>query len=977
MKETFLSEAEDHTRVWEETLLELEKNPGDMELLGRLFRSIHTLKGCAGFVECEPLQALTHELESILQEVREDQVQLEASLIDALFDGLDLTKRLVSALAEDSGFDGDIGGLILRARSMRRIAEPQQNTSRPAAEQAIGSVQEQAAGPLPEQAAERQTRSGSRTCVLEVEILAEKREAYLRSLLIQSKLEEAGRIVEISPSLEDLRLSEAEFRFQMIIETDMTVEMLRKDIDIDQVNILSCELLGGPEDTQPLEELLPAAAEDSRRSEQSPRPGKIEEIVRVPVDKLDTMMNLVGELVVHNSGFISTLRTGKVAYGKSPMLLELEQKTESLARIARSLQDAVMKVRMLPVATIFSRFNRVIRDLAKHRGKEVELEIFGEETEIDKKVIDRIGEPLIHLLRNSVDHGIEDRSDRVAYGKDAKGHIQVGAYQEGDRICVEVKDDGQGLNRESIASKAVERGLISREAVAKMTDEDVFDFVFYSGFSTAKEVTDISGRGVGLDIVKRTVEEMGGSVRIQSTLGLGTSTTITLPLTMAIINALLVEDCGVNFAIPLSSVREVIQPRRSRLQRFDQNRVFRLREEVIAILELETVLGLRGAHKTSAVENDPEISIVVVDYGNRKIGLVVDELKGRDEIVIKSLTNNFEDIEGLVGASILGTGKIALILDVRSMLDSYYQDNEGEIAFARKLAAAQKQRRERESKKHELRQAEQRSGVKVAGNGLGEGDGEDNPSIQPPATKAITDLQPSESASETASDSSPGVPPAGVPPAGEPLLESEESSWGEAALSHFEEILIDGAVQASQAISELLKRDIRVGFPESKIVPIGDVAAALGGEEIPVGGIFVEIEGDIKGGTLMVLPESYMRQFGDLLLGREAGMTTEIGDEERSALKETGNILSASFVGAISDATGLDIRLRVPELGMDMCLAVIDAVLARFNQPGKHTLLIEADLYYAEAEQVVCHLLILLERDSLQRLMTEVADHSA
>jgi two-component system chemotaxis sensor kinase CheA len=936
--ETFLSEAEDHTRVWEQTLLDLEKGPEDTELMGRLFRSIHTLKGCAGFVGCEQLQELTHELESALQAVREGQARLEGQLIDALFDGLDLTKRLIASLVEGTDFDGDIEGLVARVRSLKPEAGP-------GVEEMAGTGQE---------AGEQRRRPQGRTVALEVEILADKREAYLRAMLIRNKLEENGRIVEISPALEDLRLGEVEFRFQIFMQTDRPVEMLRRDIDIDQVNILSCRELDrqeehpGREAQQGEERESAVTAEEEKGSAQGPHPVKIEEIVRVPVDKLDTMMNLVGELVVQNSGVISTVKAAKAADEGSPRLLELEQKTESLARIARSLQDAVMKVRMLPVATIFSRFNRVIRDLAKHRGKEVELEILGEETEIDKKVIDRIGQPLIHLLRNAVDHGIEPQADRLAYGKDAKGHIQVGAYQEGDHICVEVKDDGQGLCREAIAAKAVEKGLVSAAEVEKMTDEEVFEYIFRTGFSTAKELTDVSGRGVGMDIVKRAVEEMGGSVRLQSTLGLGTSTTITLPLTMAIINALLIEDGGFTLAIPLSSVREVIQPRPNELQRFDRNRVFRLRDEVIAVLELGRVLSLRSAPKQSSVWEQRELSIVVVEYGNTKVGLVVDALKGREEIVIKSLARNFEEIEGLVGASILGTGKIALILDVRSLLDSYYRENEAEGALVRRLAA--------ETGEKEARKAGEKTAVGAP------------PEAEAAAAGRLSQTQDPEQEQEPEQGNEERAELREQQPSG-----AHEIPWGRAELARFEEILIGGAVQASRALSELLSRDIRVSFPEFKIMPIGEVAAALGGEEIPAGGIFVEIEGDIAGGTLLVLPDSYLKQLSDLLLARETGTTKEVGEEEASALKETGNILSASFIGAISDATGLDVRLRVPDIGMDMCQAVIDSVLARFNQPGRHTLLIEADLYYTAADQVVCHLLILLERESLELLMERVS----
>ena len=548
-RQAFLSEADDLVKTWEQTLLGLEKEPTDQELLNKLFRAVHTMKGCAGFVSCDLVLELTHELESVLAAARDRGQALGPDVIELLFAGLDQVKAVMAALAAGTDFEGDVEAVIARARSF----------AAPAPE-----------APRAEAAAPQPKDGGPQTAyTVALEIIAEPKEAYLRALLIRSKLEDAGRIVEIVPPLEDLRMRESDFRFQIILETALEPAQLKREANIDQVNVLSVQEGGrrsGREDRGPGKTLAGTAT-------RPPAPGAvgIDEIVRVPVDKLDVMMNLVGELVVQNSGFLSILKSCRSAYGKSPLLADLEQKTDSLARTARSLQDAVMKVRMLPVATIFSRFNRVVRDLAKHRGKQVELEVFGEETEIDKKIIDRIGEPLIHLLRNAVDHGIERAADRVAFGKDPTGHVRVGAYQEGDRICIEVRDDGAGLDRGRICATAESRGLATRDNLDKMSDEEVFEFIFLPGFSTATEVTDVSGRGVGLDVVRRAVEEMGGSVRLQSTLGLGVCTTITLPLTMAIINALLVEAAGIRFAIPLATVREVLQTRRGELRHFERN----------------------------------------------------------------------------------------------------------------------------------------------------------------------------------------------------------------------------------------------------------------------------------------------------------------------------------------------------------------------------------------------------------------------
>ncbi len=319
-------------------------------------------------------------------------------------------------------------------------------------------------------------------------------------------------------------------------------------------------------------------------------------MVRVSVEKLDTLLNLVGELVIHNSGFVATAQSLRQAYGRSPLVAELEEKTEGLSAIARQLQNGIMKARMLPVSRVFDRFRRVVRDLSKASGKTVVLEVSGEETEIDKKVIDRIGEPLVHLVRNAVDHGLENAAERAARGKSPEGTIRLAAYQEGDHICIQVSDDGRGLDREAILKKALQKGLISRDEAETAGTDRILGFIFLPGFSTAREVTDISGRGVGMDAVKRGVEEMGGNVRVQSVSGKGTVVTITLPLTMAIITAALVETAGSVYAIPLSAVREILEGKESTL-RTVALRVIMLRDEVLALVELAGVLGGRIAAK--------------------------------------------------------------------------------------------------------------------------------------------------------------------------------------------------------------------------------------------------------------------------------------------------------------------------------------------------------------------------------------------
>ena len=573
----------------------------------------------------------------------------------------------------------------------------------------------------------------------------------------------------------------------------------------------------------------------------------------------------------------------KEQVGKTPLVYDLEQKTEMLSAITRELQEGIMKARMLPIANVFNRFRRVVRDLSKASGKAVNLVVSGEETEIDKKVIDRIGEPLVHLIRNAVDHGIEPAEERVASGKRPEGTVRLGAYQDGDSICIEVSDDGRGLDREAVLRKALEKGLISPDEAPRASAERVFSFIFLPGFSTAERVSDISGRGVGMDVVKSTVEEMSGSLRVRSTPRAGTTVTITLPLTMAIISAVLVEVSGSTFAVPLSGVREILKTRSDALKSVGGRRVILLREEVLPLVHLGRALQEgKGDGQEAAEDGTP---VVVVDFEGRKIGLQVEKILGTREIVIKSLSRHYREIDGLIGASILGNGKIALIIDVETLISRHH------------------------------------GGAGANGHGT---------------RKGIVDIDAREDApgavSRPLSAAAPLAAAAAVPDSAPPSVSAPEPpSDGEAlaALARkvinsqgtpLEEVNNSSAIQASISLSQFTGREIRVSFPESRLLPIGEVAEAIGGEENTVGGIFVEVQGDLSGGILLVLPYQNLMEMEDLVHGRAVGTTQDLASVDLSALCEMGNILSASFINTIADSARIIVQPGVPEISVDMCL---------------------------------------------------------
>ncbi|HYW85513.1 MAG TPA: chemotaxis protein CheA, partial [Spirochaetia bacterium] len=569
----FSEEASDQLVEWEECLLALEKNHEDTEQLNSMFRAVHTLKGSAGFIGFDVLQKVAHALESSLSEVREGKREYDPSLGDILFRGLDLCKAIINAFTNGKEPDVDVEGFL---NGLSRLAETHaaaqsaapaprragkrggKSGAKPAESQEAAQPAEPASAPALQSAAPLSEEGPLTACRIDVRIEGDPREAYLRSFLVKARLERMGRILAADPAPEFLRDSNSPFAYVVTLETREAPDTVLEAINFDQVSVT---LVQEKDETPEANESAAAAVKDGR--EQLLQSAKPDEVVRVSVQKLDTLLNLVGELVIYNSGFVATTQQLREQYGKTRFIYDLEEKTEALSAITRELQDGIMKARMLPISNVFNRFRRVVRDLAKRSGKVVILDVLGEETEIDKKVIDRIGEPLVHLVRNAVDHGLEDAAQRAAAGKSAEGRIRLSAYQEGDHICIEVADDGRGLDKEAILKKALEKGLLTREEAPSASTERILSFIFLPGFSTARTISDISGRGVGMDAVRRAVDEMSGNLRVRSTPGAGTTVTITLPLTMAIVTAVLVEVAGSTYAVPLSAVREIVKTNES------------------------------------------------------------------------------------------------------------------------------------------------------------------------------------------------------------------------------------------------------------------------------------------------------------------------------------------------------------------------------------------------------------------------------
>jgi chemotaxis protein histidine kinase CheA/chemotaxis protein CheY-P-specific phosphatase CheC len=967
----FAEEAAENIQEWEGALLTLEHDPQNRELVHTMFRSIHTLKGSAGFIGFDQLQRLTHELESALQTVREGTLELASDSVDLLFRGLDLARDMVDSFTQGKEFQDDIEGFLAELKAWEtQSGESGGGQGRQEELQAADRI-DALQSPVEPTAAVENTEN-RHNFVLELSIESSGREGFLRAFLVRNRLAGLATILSEDPAPEILRDSQQPFEYRITVETCGGEQELLEALNIDLLKITSIKQLdatgGSDQDGQS------AGMESASTSSAVSSPGgkvesfKSDEVVRVSVDRLDTLLNLVGELVIQNSSFISISGELKGHYGKSQLIGELEAKTEGLSKIIRDLQDGIMKVRMLPVNNVFSRFYRVVRDLAKVRGKEITLDVFGQDTEIDKKVMDRIADPLVHLVRNAIDHGIESREQRSAAGKASKGVVRLGAYQDGDHICIEVSDDGRGLDREKILKKAIERQLVRAEEADKLGDESVLGLIFLPGFTTADAVSEVSGRGVGMDAVRKAIEGMGGSIRIRSQVGRGTTITISLPLTMAIIPALLVEVKGATLAVPLSSVTEVLKVEKAELDSIGLRPIVRLREEVLSLVTLQDALQLHGnGSGGGGAEN--RTPVVVVEYESRRIGLGVQRVLGTGEIVIKSLSRHYREIEGLIGASILGNGRIALIVDVEALVRRYYHtDGEqharsGQAIFSYQDATAGEARASSAGQPISAPMQDgqegylQEAAAAVTDDGIGQSPGGES-------LKAAVDNGFAEDASTpTAATAAEQIPP--VPVSAASLAADLEARGGPL----LEQVHNTGAIQASISLSQMTGQEIRVSFPESKLVTIGEVAELLGGEEKATGGIYVGLEGKLAGGILMVLPAENLQRFHDFLYRRPSGSCTALEEVDLSGISELGNVLSASFINAMCDQTGLDTKASAPEISVDMCLSVIDAVLSRFNQPGEQLLLTKTIVFSGDSEEVGCHLLMFLEPESLTRLL--------
>lgn len=682
--EIFIDETKEHLQDLSENLMILEEDPENADTINEIFRAAHSLKGMAGTMGFKRMQNLTHIMENALSEIRTGKMSVTGELVDILFKCLDALEEYLENITQstEEGSNENEHLINLLNKFLEEGNAEEVEESEPVESVEIGksiTFNEYDADTI-EQALKKEMNvfelhvSVEETCILKA----------ARAFLVFKSIEENGEIIKSEPGVQDIEDEKFDFDFTLLVvsnlDMDKVIEAIKNVSEIKEVignkitevpkvkeeqKTEEVVLETTSEKKQEVKDVVKASTQVSKKETKTATKTTSKPVVnrsvRVDIEKLDVLMNLVSELIIAKNGLVSVSNNegSEKEHG-------FNEQIEYLERVTTKLHESVMNVRMMPIETVTQKFPKMVRDLSKKLDKQMKLQIFGEDTELDRTVIDEIGDPLMHLLRNSADHGLETHDLRIQRGKDPVGQIILNAYQDGNNVVIEVKDDGNGIDVETIREKAIERGTITSEQAETMTNKDIIDLLFRPSFSMAKVVSDVSGRGVGLDVVKTKIEALGGDIEVKSVLGEGSTFIIRLPLTLAIIQALMVEIGSEKYAISLGSIQTIEDVIPEDIKYVQSKEVINLRGSVIPIIRLDSILEIE---KDENYVEPESLTAVIIKKGEKQAGLVVDSLIGQQEIVIKSLgkyINNGNNIIG--GATILGDGEVALILDVNTLV---------------------------------------------------------------------------------------------------------------------------------------------------------------------------------------------------------------------------------------------------------------------------------------------------------------------
>jgi len=663
----FIDESKDHLQSLNENLLKLESSPEDIAIVQIIFRSAHTLKGMSATMGYQDIASLTHEMENVLDLVRNNKLTMNGGIFDVLFKSTDFLEIMVQDIIDGGTGQADVSSVVTILKSIVS-GDFKSQDSEDKKSSSIGKEME-----LDEyqfSVLEQSLDSGFSVYYMKVSIRDDCVLKAARAYMVFDVLERHGEVVKSSPSVQEIEQEKFDKYFTVYYlskQDEKEIKQLVVNVsEIDTVELIKMDKetlgqivktdYGSSNSDQPMIVDNSEVATIAQAAATKAVPASMNRTIRVDIERLDVLMNLFSELLID--------RVRLEVLSEEIKRTDLSETIEHMSRVSSDLQNIVLKLRMVPVESVFNRFPRMIRDLAKSLDKKVDLVLSGEETELDRTVIDEIGDPLVHLLRNSLDHGIESIGDRIKAGKRETGTIHLSAFHSGNHVFIEIEDDGKGINRDKVLQIAIKNNIVSKEKAQSLTDEEIYRFLFAPGFSTADKISDISGRGVGLDVVTNRISSLGGHVSIESKPGIGTKFSVQLPLTLSIIGAMLIRVSEEKYAIPLSSIVETAIIETSRIRKVHGKRMIDFRNTVIPVIAMDELLDCKRDKKLVKTEHE----IVIVRKGDKLAALIVDELIGQQEIVLKTLGKYLVDLFAISGATILGDGQVALILDTNAMI---------------------------------------------------------------------------------------------------------------------------------------------------------------------------------------------------------------------------------------------------------------------------------------------------------------------
>ncbi|MEH7107204.1 MULTISPECIES: chemotaxis protein CheA [Bacillaceae] len=660
-RELFIEESKEHLQAINDQLLKLEAEPENIPIINEIFRSAHTLKGMAASMGFEDLASLTHEMENVLDLLRNDKLSINEEIMDVIFMCVDLIAKMVDNIELGGEGKENVTDIVVK---LKQIQDPSFSapTEQAAAKDEVAAAVEMVVDEYQLAVINEAKKIGNHAFQITVQLSENCVMKSVRAFMVFQALEDLGEVIQTEPSVELIEEDQFGNSFSILLLSELDEQKIKSPLlNISEVDAISISEKKTLESKPEIKAEAPAAKAKASSSQtstatQAEQPDakkkQRSKSIRVDSEKLDHLMNLFSELIIDRG------RLEQIA--RRAQLTDLTETVEHMTRISTDLQGLILNMRMVPVEQVFNRFPRMVRDLARELNKKVNLVVEGAETELDRTVIDEIGDPLVHLLRNALDHGLESTEDRIANNKPEEGTVLLKAYHSGNHVFIEVIDDGAGINRDKVLSKAIERGVVKQEEADLLLDQQVYELILSSGFSTADKISDISGRGVGLDVVKSKIESLGGTISIDSTLGKGSAFRVQLPLTLSIIYSMLVKVQKETYAVPFNSIVEITTVGKDEVSLLHGQKVIQFRGHVVPLVFLNDVFHVPQVESNSEKH---QLYVVIVRKGDKTMGLVVDTVLGQQEIVLKPLGRYLNQLYAISGATILGDGEVALIID--------------------------------------------------------------------------------------------------------------------------------------------------------------------------------------------------------------------------------------------------------------------------------------------------------------------------